>query len=670
MGSSPNRRLLIIGWDAADWHIIHPLVDSGLLPNLESLINGGTIGNLGSLSPMLSPIQWTSIATGKRAYAHGVCGFAEPLPDRSGVRPVGTQTRKCKALWNIVSQNDRPSVVCGWQASHPAEEIRGAMVSNLFAIPPSEATPDRWPIPPISVQPASLAKQLAEIRVHPAEIEGSLIQQLIPRANELDQSDPVTLQRLRFLAERLAEVITIHAVATELLESESWDFGAVYYECIDQVGHGFMPFHPPRLPEVSEIDFEFYKEVMTGVYRFHDLMLGRLVELAGPSAHIMIVSDHGFQSGARRPRSLVEPAQWHRPQGIFVLYGPEIQADARIEGATLLDIAPTVLTLLGLSVGNDMEGKVLVNAFVRPPEIARIPSWENVEGTHGRSMTETGGEDAAAAQAVLQQFVALGYIQPLGQDALKAIATVEAEADFNRAVSLSEAGCVIEARNLLHSLTTRRPDELRYWQAFAQTCFAGQNLEAAGPALSALERLEPNSPQTHVLRGMLAWAEGDMKQCAGAFEKAEQIAPNDPMTLTYLGRLYLRQRDWPKAERTFKRVLDLDPDSAEAHYGLSVALPRQSLVEQGIDHALLAVGLRHEFPEAHFQLGALMSRLGWFERAIQAFEISLRLRPGFLLAHRYLSLIYARLGKADLMQRHQKEVARLKGTRSAQPPVD
>ena len=62
-------------------------------------------------------------------------------------------------------------------------------------------------------------------------------------------------------------------VATELLENEPWDFGAIYYECIDQVGHEFMSFHPPRLPEISERDFEFYHEVMTGIYRFHDLML-------------------------------------------------------------------------------------------------------------------------------------------------------------------------------------------------------------------------------------------------------------------------------------------------------------------------------------------------------------------------------------------------------------
>ena len=235
------------------------------------------MGNLASLSPMLSPILWTSIATGKRAYAHGVHGFAEPLPDGSGIRLTGTLTRRCKALWNILSQNGRSSVVCGWQASHPAEPVCGAMVSNLFAIPPANATPDAWPIPRGSVQPPALAIDLADLRVHPREIEGITIQQLIPRAKELDQNDPLVRHRLGFLAQRLAEVISVHAIATELLENEVWDFAAVYYECIDQVGHEFMQFHPPNMPEIGDQDFEFYKDVMTGIYRFHDLMFRLLL---------------------------------------------------------------------------------------------------------------------------------------------------------------------------------------------------------------------------------------------------------------------------------------------------------------------------------------------------------------------------------------------------------
>jgi tetratricopeptide (TPR) repeat protein len=672
MTVSLDRRVLLVGWDAADWQVIHPLLDAGLMPNLERLIEGGAMGNVASLSPMLSPILWTSIAAGKRAYAHGVRGFVEPLADRSGVRPVGTRTRRCKVLWNIASQSGRRSIVCGWQASHPAEPVRGAMVSNLFFVPPTGATPKNWPAVSGSAQPPKLLKNLAELRVHPADIEGPMLQQLIPRGAQLDQSRPEVRHRLNFLAQRLAEVISIHAVATELLENQAWDFGAVYYECIDRVSHEFMPFHPPRLPEISESDFEFYKDVMTGIYRFHDLMLERLLQLAGPETHVLIVSDHGFQSGAHRPRGPVDPAQWHRPQGIFVLHGPGIRADERVEGATLLDVAPTVLTLLGLPVGDDMEGKVLVNAFKESPEIARIPSWEEVSGDDGRLPPAAEDENPAAAQAALQQLIELGYVAAPTDDAFRTVALAEAEADFNVAVSLCEAGRVREGKEILAKLTARRPDEPqpRYWLAFAQACLTAQTPSDAQPALDALERLQPDAPQTIVLRGVLAWARGDMETCAEAFHKAERIAPNDPMTQTYLGRLYLRQRRWPEAERAFRRALDVDPDMAEAHYGLSVALPRQNFVEQGIDHGLLAVGLRHEFPEAHFQLGALLSRLGWFERAAQALEISLRMRPGFVLAHRYLARIYGRIGRSDLASRHRDEAARLLEMRASQPMAD
>jgi tetratricopeptide (TPR) repeat protein len=343
-----------------------------------------------------------------------------------------------------------------------------------------------------------------------------------------------------------------------------------------------------------------------------------------------------------------------------------------VEGANLLGVAPTILTLLGLPIGEDMEGKPLLSVFEQTPEIKRIPSWENVGGDDGRLRVADEDDNPAAAQAALNQLVELGYIAAPTENVVRQIELVEAEGDFNIAVSLCEAGRAREAKELLETLIARQREQppTRYWLALAQACLAAQTPEDAKPALEALERAQPGAPQTIVLRGVLAWASSDMKTCAEAFHEAERISPNDPVTQTYLGRLYLRQRRWPEAERAFRRALEIDPDSAEAHYGLSVALPRQDRVEEGIDHALLAVGLRHEFPEAHFQLGAVLSRLGWYERAVQAFEISLRLRPGFVLAHRYLSRIYARIGRSDLADRHRQEATRLLETRTPQPLAD
>ncbi len=41
----------------------------------------------------------------------------------------------------------------------------------------------------------------------------------------------------------------------------------------------------------------------------------------------------------------------------------------RCYGASVLDVAPTVLTLYGLPVGEDMDGKVLSQAFVKTPQV-------------------------------------------------------------------------------------------------------------------------------------------------------------------------------------------------------------------------------------------------------------------------------------------------------------
>ena len=55
MVKSQDKKVLLIGWDAADWKIINPLLDAGRMPALESLVNRGVIGKLATLEPTFSP---------------------------------------------------------------------------------------------------------------------------------------------------------------------------------------------------------------------------------------------------------------------------------------------------------------------------------------------------------------------------------------------------------------------------------------------------------------------------------------------------------------------------------------------------------------------------------------------------------------------------------------
>ena len=231
-------RLLLVGWDAADWKVIDPLLAKGEMPHLARLLEQGVRGNLATIHPPLSPMVWTSIATGKRPPKHGICGFTEPTPDGLSVRPISNLGRKTKALWNIVHQNGKRSIVVGWWPSHPAEPIRGAMVSDLFPLK-GEHKPGA-PMPMGAVAPASLADRMAELRVHPTEISGEILSLFVPGWQKIDQEKDKSLHDLAGI---IAETMSVHAAATDLMETEPWDLAAIYYAGIDHFCHRFMRYH-------------------------------------------------------------------------------------------------------------------------------------------------------------------------------------------------------------------------------------------------------------------------------------------------------------------------------------------------------------------------------------------------------------------------------------------
>ncbi len=669
--SNLTRKLLLIGWDAADWQMIHPLLDTGRMPHLKALLEGGVMGNLLTLQPVLSPILWTSIGTGKRAYHHGITGFVEPTPDGMALQPARSTTRRCKALWNILSQTGKRCHMVGWFASHPAEPIRGAAVSNQFAVAPPEAAPERWPVQAQSVEPASRGAALAELRIHPSEISDEFLRAFVPKLAALNRRKPIIERLLAGLSKRLAECLSLHAVATDLMASGPWDFCTVYYEAIDQIGHDFMDFHPPRLERIPEEVFDVFQGVMNATYEMHDQMLGGLLDLAGPEATVMLVSDHGFLSGHRRPCEPVGAAQMHRNFGVFAARGPELKRDAILHGATLLDIAPTVLTLMGLPVGADMEGKVLVNAFARPPGIERIPSWETVDDPDERRREFTAAiEDPAVASEAMRHLVELGYIEAPGEDLQRDIARAKAEQKFNLAVSLMDGGRTAEALPLLSELLTEFPDEVRHRVLYGQMAVAAADKGVLTQAIEGLVSLAPEHRQLPLFRGFLADLCGDAPASVRHFQAAAAQSPDDPWVHGRVGRALVRQRRWAEAEAAFRRSAELDAESAEAFYGLSITAARQGRLEESVAHGLRAVSLLHDFPMAHYQLGAVLARLGWFERAAQAFEVCVALRPQWSQAHAYLARIYQRLGRGSASEREQAIVTQLRQQKTPQPILD
>jgi len=639
-----SSKVILLGWDAADWKIIHPLIDTGKLPNLQHLIEGGVMGNLRSLVPMLSPMLWTSIATGRTADQHGILGFLEPDPVSGSVRPVSSTSRKVKAIWNILNQSGHRPHAVGWFASHPAEPINGVYVSENFRRPVAPHGKP-WPVAARSVHPAELEQTLAEFRIHPGDLTGD---DLLPFVPELDKIDQEEDHRLISLAVTLAECITTHAVATHILENEEWDFVAVFQDAIDHICHTFMRYHPPRMDTISEEDFNRYRHVVTGIYRFHDVMLGRILELAGPEATVIIVSDHGFHSDHLRPTGGAvfgpeAPALWHRPHGIVCMAGPGIRRDELIHGATLLDITPTILTMFGLPVGDDMPGRPLVEVFEKAPVSERIPSWEDVPGDSGMPKSNSDDEDPWEALAIIQQLSELGYVEAPSESTKSRVEAARQHQDFNLARLHLAAGRASDALPLLERLNEERPNALVLQVYLAQAYFRCHRMADCRTVVEKIlenEKAGNDRPVANVLMGNLCLAEGNTSDALEYLLRARKASRPFPALLVMIGLIYLVMKRWDDAESSFRDAMKLDRHLAAAHTGLAAALIGNGKLDQAAEEALEAVGLDYASPRAHFVLGRALAGLGQAGKALRAFQASLSLKPDNPAAHDWLAAIY------------------------------
>ena len=660
--SKGKRKVLLIGWDAADWEVITPLLEEGLMPALEGLINRGVMGNLATLQPVLSPMLWNSVATGKFADKHGIHGFIEADPKNGGARPYTSTSRKCKALWNILTQSGLRSNVVGWWASHPAEPINGTVVTNAFG--GAKFDPEHgWIVPPGTIHPADKASFLARFKVFPGELTEAHILPFIPNAAKIDQQSD---RRLTSFAKVLSDASSIHAVATALMETESWDFTAVYYDAVDHFSHAFMAYHPPKLPWISDEDFEMYKDVVKGAYRFHDMMLERLLQLAGPETTILLCSDHGFESGSQRPhgtpREPAGPAIWHRQYGILVIAGPGIKRDERIYGASLIDIAPTVLTLFGLPIGKDMDGRPLLEAFETPPQVETIQSWDKKEGEAG--MHSAGMEmDPDQAQALMQQFAALGYIDDPNADKQKQEEAADLEAKYNISRTYLWKSQPERALPLLEEIVRRRPWEDRFLYHLAMCYFQNGYLRQAERLLWAgSDNSEPGGATPMLLLAKIKFARGDLGGGLQSLLAAEAMNPRSAGIYVQIGDAYARLLQWEEAKSAYENALALDENNALALQGLSSVYRRKGLNQETVDTALRAVSLLHRLPVAHFNLGVAMARSGESERAILAFETALRFQPKMINAHRYLATLHNENGgnheKAALHRQEMDKIFR------------
>lgn len=596
-----TKRLLLVGWEAADWKLLNPLLDAGQLPMLNRLVEAGAMGDLFSTTPAVTAAQWTSLATGKRAWQHGITLSRELAPDRERHQPISATGRCCRPVWEMLAARNHRTVAVGWPATQHSRFTGGSLVSDRYSEPTVGPGIKPWP-PAITgtYAPAELGATLDAIRMSPEDIQVDVMSQYVPEWKRIDQKHDRRLGQLRVV---LAKDFCHQAAAIQLMQAGEWDFAAVRFPALGFLIQMFLAFQAPQQNWVTELDFQLYSGVVAQHCRMLDRMLAALCHVAGSQTTVMLVSPHGAARPNLPPTGY--PANneeaWKTPHGLFLVSGPGFASDGLVYGAGVLDVAPTILTSFGLPLGEDMEGRVLVEAFSPPPEILRVPTWEDpgVTPTPGAAPAPTG---------------------PLAEK-------MESEARWNLARSYLEAGRMAGALPVLEALFRSFPERADFAHAVFECQLNLEQLDAATATLEVLLETLPPGIFPLLVQAELACARRQGSRARQLVREAEKLQSTNPQALRRLGLLMLRLREWESLGRLAQAALQLNEQEPIAWLGLAEASLRQKKPAEAEAAASRALQLQYFLPDAHFILArALVAQNKWTQ-AREAMTALLKLQP-------------------------------------------
>jgi Flp pilus assembly protein TadD/arylsulfatase A-like enzyme len=605
-------KVLVVGLDGADWRIIDPLMAEGRMPHMRRLVEGGARADLLTITPMLSPVIWTTIATGVEPARHGVMDFLAPGPNGAS-EPVTSAARRAPAIWELLSEAGVRVGVTGWWATWPAEPVNGYMVTDRVAYQlfgyssdPRSATGKTWPPDAYkTVQPLIVPTDAIPWNQVTPYLEGTR-----RRPDAFDADERERLDEFRTL---LAAGTTYLHAALAMRSKENPAFETVYFEGTDTIGHLFMSYRPPRLASVDPEGFDSFRMMVDRYYENADRMLGELLE-GREGWTVIVVSDHGFASDATRPLSTDSrighgaAADWHRRFGVFVINGPGIKRGARLEQASVYDVAPTILALFHQPVPRSWPGRVLGRAMT-PDLLAAFPVRLRADDPVRRGDGEAAIENQAESQELREKLQSLGYLgatpsAPMttknnrGVSLLAAGKFEEAAAAFrdaladrpgqstvmvNLGIALRFAGHRAEAKELFDRAFETPSGRRSAGHQLAQLAMDDGDLNAAEKYLRTVLVAESGAAEIRNALGLVLEKRGRLDEAGEQYAEAARLDPNAAEPRNNLGNLARRRRDTEAAERWYLAAIAADPYSMGAYNNLALLCQDRGQIDRAID---------------------------------------------------------------------------------------
>ena len=360
------------------------------------------------------------------------------------------------------------------------------------------------------------------------------------------------------------------------------------------------------------------------------MMLERKLKLIDKDTTVIVMSDHGFESGEKRilemPKVQAAPSLEHRQFGMFVAAGPNIKENTKVFGMGLIDVAPTILHHYGLPIGKDMDGKVILDIFKETQEPAYIESWDKEPGDFG-DLKVTTQTDALSDAETMEQLVELGYVDKLDEKFEVAIKKTRIDLKHNLArVYLGKKDFSSSKKLLLELLEETPPTDLApFYMNLISIAVLEKEFVLAKEYLQKVKDSKTEINYNLDLTESYILSEiGRPKEALAILDKSTAVSGQilyKKATLNFvLGNLDI-------ATQQLEKAIEKEPEKATYYTLMAEILLNKQEYEEAAEYALTSIEIVKYFPKAHLLLGQALENLGDLENAKVAYEMANSLKP-------------------------------------------
>jgi tetratricopeptide (TPR) repeat protein len=588
----PGRRLVVLGLDALDWRLVDELVARGQMPNLGRLLGRGASAVLLVPEPLISPVVWTTIATGVPPETHGVLDFLEPDPSGGPMRPVTTSSRKVPALWEMAAASGRSSAVIGWWATYPA---RAPSDGTVYSDRLTEQLLGLGSQVPGLADPPAADEAARSLMVRADQVTPAMLAPLVPvTADELralSTGEDAWQTPIGGLAKLMSATFTVERLTTRELERGT-AIVLSYLEGTDTVGHLFGPYRPPAMPGTDASAAARFGQLVDRYHGHVDRWIGQVVAQLGREDTLVILSDHGFTWGADRPRvaagvHTATAALWHRPEGFFFAVGPTVAPSNERHHLGVIDVAPALLALAGLPRAAEMPGRspawlgvdestraeVSFAALIPPAQLATAPLPPEAvaeEMAKLRALGYLAGASISPTQGPSRQTASAPQVQPTPAPQVD---RAEARRLNNLGISRAAAGDRAGAEAAFKQAVVADPGYAAAYYNYSTLLRKQARLDDADATFWTAVKLGIQERELAVVRLALDYRErGNVEKATQVLAQGRQLLPTSATIWLNSGVFHGELGELAQARDYLQEAVRLDARNPAAHRNLAAAL--------------------------------------------------------------------------------------------------